>query len=44
MFGKSEDIFVDIGVLRCCGLSGLVEGERGLTAVALLSWEAAQGE
>ena len=52
MFGKSDDIFVHIDVLRRCGLSGLVEvervalravaGESGLTAVAILSWEAAQ--
>ena len=54
VFGKSEDIFVHIDVLRRCGLSGLVagvgvalrvvEGERGLMAVAILSWEAAQVE
>jgi len=47
VFGKSEDIFVHIDVLRRCGLSGLVagegvalrvvEGERGLMAVAILS-------
>ena len=44
--------FVHIDILRRCGLSGLVAvegvalravaGERGLTAVAILSWEAAQ--
>ena len=44
MFGKSDDIFVHIDVLRRCGLSGLVAGERGLMAVAILSWEAAQVE
>ena len=54
MFGKSDDIFVHIDVLRRCGLSGLVAGERvalrvvagerGLLAVAILSWEAAQVE
>ena len=55
VFGKSADIFVHIiDVLRRCGLSGLVagegvalrvvEGERGLMAVAILSWEAAQVE
>ena len=56
VFGKSEDIFVHIhiDVLRRCGLSGLVagegvalrvvEGKRGLMAVAILSWEAAQVE
>ena len=27
VFGKSEDIFVLIDVLRRCGLSGLVAGE-----------------
>ena len=44
VFGKSDDIFVHIDVLRRCGLSGLVAGERGLMAVAILSWEAAQVE
>ena len=54
VFRKSADIFVHIDVLRRCGLSGLVagegvalrvvEGERGLMAVAILSWEAAQVE
>jgi CspA family cold shock protein len=54
VFGKSDDIFVHIDVLRRCGLSGLVAGigsalrvvagERGLMAVSILSWEAAQVE
>ena len=44
VFGKSEDIFVLLNVLRRFGLSGLVAGERGLMAVAILSGEAAQGE
>ena len=54
VFGKSDDIFVHTDVLRRCGLSGLVagegvalrivEGKRGLMAVAILSWEAAQVE
>jgi len=54
VFGKWADIFVHIDVLRRCGLSGLVAGEgvalrvvageRGLMAVAILSWEAAQVE
>ena len=54
VFGKSDNIFVHIDVLRRCRLSGLVAGEgvalrvvageRGLMAVAILSWEAAQVE
>ena len=54
VFGKSDDIFVHVDVLQRCGLSGLVagegvalrvvEGKRGLMAVAILIWEAAQVE
>ena len=54
VFGKTDDIFVHIDVLRRCGLSGLVPGEgvalrvvageRGWMAVSILSWEAGQVE
>ncbi len=51
VFGKSEDIFVHVEVLRRSGLADLqpgeaiclrvVEGRRGLMAAVVTSWEAA---
>lgn len=51
VFGRSEDVFVHMEVLRRCGLSDLAPGEavavrttagpRGLMAAQVLQWEAA---
>jgi CspA family cold shock protein len=51
VFGKSEDVFVHVEVLRRSGLSDLqsgeavglrmVDGERGRMAIEVIGWEAA---
>lgn len=51
-FGRSEDVFIHVEVLRVSGLADLesgeavalriVEGKRGRMAVQVLSWDAAQ--
>ena len=54
VFGRAEDVFVHIEVLRMSGFADLaageavglriIEGKRGRMAAQVLSWEAARGE